>query len=85
MFSSKFGIRLWKWIRSPKKYKLIFLISAKVDRFQVEYIRVEKEVIAHNRRQAIEIGREEINADLNISLVDSYSLGKVTSLEKTTL
>lgn len=81
MYSSKFAIRLWKWIWSPKKFKLVFLVKHEQDSKIPEYLRVEKEIIAHSRREAINKGEQEIENEISISLASCHSLGKVTSLE----
>jgi hypothetical protein len=79
MFSSKFSQRLWKWLCAPKKFKSVFLVRVKVGKFQNEYIRMETEVIAHNKRQAKELAYQEIKKQVFIEEVSTRSLGKVYS------
>jgi hypothetical protein len=82
MYSSHFAIRLWKWIKSPKKYKLVFLVCHKPNNLiSSQYLRVEREIIAHSRREAINKGEQEIENEISISLASCHSLGKVTPLE----
>lgn len=72
MFYSNFRIRIMNYLSSPKKYIVNVLVRVGM----VQTI-MDVEVTARNKPQAYRIAKERANAQIEVSIKGSKSLGRI--------